>query len=230
MTIKEIKDRFAFLCMTCTVIAFIGCNRDNKNIPSGDDFARCVELVNNCRIPAPANVRYKLFKKTFDDVAAISNVALRVEMAKKFAGLANTVNLELQNDDYAEFADRVSRYKTMFDWSVGILFNSKVEGEYILQHLINGMERYRRACWLIPITSRSANESAAAYEKRCQAIISLAGEYEYAMMSLDKFSKGNIQGLPPELHDRYREWKKSIPACPREKEIRNRLNDMRKLQ
>jgi len=215
--------------LVCVLAMAPGCGGDDGDVTSSVQLgiAKCAGLVKSCNVPAPANVRYKLFKRTFDDILAISDAKLKVEMAKQFAGLVDEVDLELRDGDCMEFADRVSRYKTLFDWSLGAMFAAKVEGAYVLKHLINGMARYREACFAIQIESRAATESVEAYEKKCRAICELAAEYEYAMMSLEKSEKGHLQSLSPELHAKYREWKKSIPAWPKAKEVRSQVWKLR---
>jgi len=226
MIMKDMTSSAIALCMACAAVAVAGCNRNSVEDPISDDFMRCAELVKNCNVPAPANVRYAAFKKTFDDISVISNVTLKIEKAKQFAKLVDGIDLKLKKGDYADFADRVSRYKALFDWTVGSLFDARVEGTYVFQHLVNGMDRYREACFAIPIGARAATESVDAYEKKCRTICGLAAEYEYAMMLLDKAERCHLQSLPPELHVKYREWKRTIPSYPKAKDVREMIREL----
>lgn len=214
------------LVVAFSMLAIVACKRDAERSLCRNNFARCAEWVNNCPSSLPSNTRYVLFRKTFDGIAAITNAELKIVMAKEFSSLVPNVDLKLHDDDYIEFADRVSRFKTLLDWTTGALFDAKVEGEYILRHITDGMTRYHDACYSIPIAPMASNETVAAYAKKCQAVSRLASDYEYAMMLFEKLEKGNLRRLPSELHGRYHEWKKTIAQYPKAKEVLEKLHSI----
>ena len=80
-------------------------------------------------------------------------------MAKELSSLVKEIDLNLQGSDFLEFADRVSRFKSLLDWSVWSLLDANAESEYTFQCLMNGMAKYRKACFSIPIAVRADNES-----------------------------------------------------------------------
>lgn len=216
-------------CILCLAGFVVGCGEraDTMATPARESIARCRQLVADVKMEAPANVRYEVFKKAFDQIAAVPDAGKKVELAKELSALVNEIDLELQGVDYKEFADRVSRFRTLLDWSVWSLFEARADGNDVLQCLMDGTAKYRKASFAIPVSARRAGESLEEYSARCEAIISLAGEYEHAMMTLDKAEWGHLQSLPPELHGKYHEWKKSMEKLPSAKDIQLQLRALR---
>lgn len=209
-----------------TVIA--GCSKemDASTVAVRKNIAWCEKLVTDRNVEAPANVRYDLFKRTFDQIAEIADEKQKTAMAKEFSSLVKRVDLSLSDTDFMGFVDRVSRFKSLFDWSVWSLLDAKADSEYTLQFLIDGMAKYRKACFSIPIVGRSENESAETYAKKCEAIIALASDYEYAAIALEKSQKGHLQSFPVELHNKYIAWKKSAIKCPKSGDVRDVVRKM----
>lgn len=195
----------------CLVVLNSGCDKPPRTVADFvvEDIANCHKLVIDEQMAAPANIRYALFKKTFDEIATIPDSGLKIKRAKELASLVESVDLKLSGTDYSGFVDRVSRYKTLLDWSIWTLFEVNAEGEYTLQCLMNGMNKYRTACFSI-LAVRVSDESPEMYSRKQWAITSLASEYRYAMMSLNKAEFGYLQSLPKELHGKYHEWKKTL--------------------
>ena len=225
--------RLGFLLLVvCMELIVAGCG-ERKDPTLGlirEDIDRCEKMVLDGNVEASANVRYDLFKRTFDRIAAIPDAKDKILMAKELSSLVKEIDLNLQGSDFLEFADRVSRFKSLLDWSVWSLLDANAESEYTFQCLMNGMAKYRKACFSIPIAVRADNESVESYARKCEATMALVDEYEYAMIALDKAERGHLRSFPQELHDRYREWKKTLQMCPKSADVRSRLRKLRSMR
>lgn len=210
-------------------VIVVGCNkqRNASLAPIRNNIAFCEKFILDENVEASAKDRYDLFKCVFDQIATIPDVGDKAMLAKELSLLVKKIDLGLSGGDFIRFAERVSRFKSLLDWSVWGLMDANVDPEYTFQILMEGMEKYRKACFSIPITARSASESAEAYAKKCEAIISLASDYEYAILALGKSEKGHLQSFPRNLHDRYKRWKESVSKCPKLEDVRCRLRAFR---
>lgn len=218
------------LVLFCIGAFTVGCTDRDGAVDDAvhESIVRCVMLVEDCRRPASTKIRYELFRTAFDRIAALSAKADKIKAARELSSFVKKIDLDLLGTDYFGFSDKVSRFKSLVDWSVLSLFEAKADGEEILGCLEEGFAKYRKACFSIPITARAADERPDEYARKCQTAIALAAEYEYALIALDKAEKGHLRCLSDDLHARYRIWKRSIKSSPTAKEVQATLHTLGK--
>lgn len=199
-----------------------GCGKPESNgTAQGNAIAEeCKSFLN---VPTSAKGRAELDRKIKVAVQAASDWHVRGEIVRSMVAELLGADLSLHGGDYQDMSRRVSAYENCFECVVHWLFDSGLEGQYVMGSFFVCMGKLRSACFSVPQTGRLQGESEMEFEKRCYAVWNMMEDYGHAMRLWDLSYDKHLQVLPAELHGEYMERRKKFMAYSSGRKLREEM-------
>lgn len=215
--------------MRCFLVIFLfamvffgGCGQSKSKEPTrGNAIAEeCRDFLNT---PSSAKDRAELDRKIMVAMQTAGDCHARNEIVRLMVAELLEADLSLHGSDYQDMLRRVSAYENCFECVVHWLFDSGLDGQYVMEGFFSCMGKLRSACFSVPQTGRMQGESEVEFEKRCYTVWNMMEDYGHAMRLWDLSYDKHLQILPAELHGEYMERRKKFMAYTSGRKLREEM-------
>ena len=199
-----------------------GCEKSESNgTAQGNAIAEeCKSFLNKS---TSAKDRAELDRRIRVAVQTAGDCHVRSEIVRSMVAELLGADLLLHGGDYQDMSRRVSAYENCFECVAHWLFDSGLEGRYVMGSFFACMGKLRSACFSVPQTGRLQGESEMEFEKRCYAVWNMMEDYGHAMRLWDLSYDKHLQILPVELRGEYLEKRKPFLEYVSGRKLREKM-------
>ena len=217
------KKLLAVAVLGISILTFSGCNDKRCSAPMKmveRQIQSCRTLVSDGSIDCSREEFLGLRRSLSHSITNVSDKAARAELANQYISMMSDVDLSLHDEEYRDFEMRVLRFEALIGTIFNVLKMADLDMRVQMEYFLGSLEKYKKACFSIPTTARSANESAQEFSRRKAAVNNLHAMYLSRMCTFERGERpGLLMSLPAELLDEYKRRSAAILSCPSREDL-----------
>ena len=171
-----------------------------------------VDLVNRCH----KKVSYvDLQNELLHDFRNQKDAGKRRCLARVWAEWVRGVTPILSGADYAGFYHAVRRFNLSLGYSATALEESEPDAKFRLSYYTEMLQRFKSACFAIPWSRRSKDETLEDYNNRMNAALVGLNEFEYEMSRWERFIIPKmLVNVPKDLQNEFKKTFQELKRHP----------------
>ena len=195
----------AVFCSSCT-------KHDSEFDQLKGRIADSVDLVNQCH----KKVTYvDLQNELLHDFRNQKDAGERRNLARVWAERVRGVTPSLSGADYAGFYHAVRRFNLSLGYSATALEEAEPDAKFRLSYYAEMLQRFKSACFAIPWSRRSKDETLEDYNNRMNAALVSLNEFEYEMSRWERFIMPKmLVNVPDDLQNEFKKTFQELKRHP----------------
>ena len=201
----------AVFCSSCT-------KHDSEFDQLKGRIADSVDLVNQCH----KKVSYvDLQNELLHDFRNQKDAGERRNLARVWAERVRGVTPSLCGADYAGFYHAVRRFNLCLGYSATALEEAEPDAKFRLSYYAEMLQRFKSACFAIPWSRRSKDETLEDYNNRMNAALVSLNEFEYEMSRWERFIMPKmLVNVPDDLQNDFKKAFQELKRHPSKDDLR----------